>query len=423
MVNRLLLLGFILYGLFLTGLLTKAGGLLALMAPFLVYLGVGPLYSPDKIRFKISRILSADRVSQDTPVTVNLEITNEGSRLEEVFLEDRVPAGLEPADGAASVLTSLEPGESVRWQYTLNPKRGYYWFQGVKARASDPTGLIVKQEFLPTEGRLMVMPYTVRPKRIAIRPRRTKVYSGFIPARTGGPGVEFFGVREFQPGDPPQMINWKSTARHPRAFFTNEFEQERIADVGLILDARQRSYSRVKEGSLFEFAVLAAAALAESFLSDGNRVGMLVYGRVVDWTFPGYGKVQKEHILRALTRAGPGKSEVFDKLENIPTRLFPSHSQLIFISPLIKQDCETLFRLRARGYQVLVVSPDPIAFEEKELQSHPDFETGKRIIILERELMLRELRRAGIHVLNWEVNIPIHQAINSTLGMRPYWYH
>ena len=33
---------------------------------------------------------------------------------------------------------------------------------------------------------------------------------------------------------------------------------------------------------------------------DRNRVGLLVYGRFLDWTFPGYGKVQRERILLGL---------------------------------------------------------------------------------------------------------------------------
>ena len=35
-----------------------------------------------------------------------------------------------------------------------------------------------------------------------------------------------------------RRLDWRLTARHPRQFFTKEFEQESIADVGLIVDAR-----------------------------------------------------------------------------------------------------------------------------------------------------------------------------------------
>jgi len=400
---------------------THTGELLALMVPFLVYLGAGLLYGPEEVQLKVLRTLSDDRVAQGAHVNVRLEVTNEGSRLEEILLEDMVPIPFEPIAGISGLLTSLEPGETVRWQYTLRASRGYYWFQGVRVRANDYSGLFSKQETLQAQARLTVLPYAVKLKRVAIRPRRTRVYSGFIPARAGGPGVEFFGVREHQQADPPRLINWKATARHPRALFTNEFEQERVADVGLILDARQRCYPSSNQESLFEYAVLAAAALAETFLNDGNRVGMFIYGRVVDWTFPGYGKVQKERILHALAKADPGEHLLFDRLEHLPTRLFPSHSQLIFVSPLVRDDQQTLFQLRARKYQILVISPDPIGFEGEGLKAHPDLEIGRRIALLERTLILHKLKQAGIQVVNWPVNMPFHDVVGSFLIRQPLW--
>ena len=59
--------------------------------------------------------------------------------------------------------------------------------------------------------------------------------------------MSFWGVREYQMGDSLRHINWKIAARRMIAarqaqeLFTNEFEQERIADVGLILDARDQT--------------------------------------------------------------------------------------------------------------------------------------------------------------------------------------
>ena len=85
-------------------------------------------------------------------------------------------------------------------------------------------------------------------------------------------------MREYQASDPQRQINWKLSARAERDLYTNIFEQERVADVGLIVDARQRTNVTGIDDSLFEHSVRAAAALAENFLDDGNRVGLLVYG-------------------------------------------------------------------------------------------------------------------------------------------------
>ena len=76
--------------------------------------------------------------------------------------------------------------------------------------------------------------------------------------------------------------------------------------------------------SLFEHSVLAAGALADAFLTQGNRVGLLVYSHYLQWTLPGYGKLQRERILHALSQCAPGPSQIFDGLQYIPTRVFPA---------------------------------------------------------------------------------------------------
>jgi uncharacterized protein (DUF58 family) len=228
--------------------------------------------------------------------------------------------------------------------------------------------------------------------------------------------VEFFGVREYQPGDPLRWVNNRASARHPQTLFINEFEQERVADVGLILDARQQSDARSPEGLLFEHSVRATATLADTFLSVGNRVGLFIYGRSLDWTFPGYGKAQRERILRALARAQQGGGHVFEKLEHLPTRLFPARSQLVLISPLLNEDADLLITLRARGYRLLVISPDPITFERKGLNESPEVELATRFARLERELLLTRLRQADIRVVDWPVDIPFSRAAHTALS-------
>jgi uncharacterized protein (DUF58 family) len=257
---------------------------------------------------------------------------------------------------------------------------------------------------------------------VAIRPLRTRGTAGPVPARQGGAGIDFFGVREYQMGDPRRWINWRASARHPRALFTNEFEQERIADVGLILDARRRTDVVAGEDALFEYGIRATASLAERFLSDGNRVGLLVYGRALDWTFPGYGKVQRERILRALARAQTGDSQVFDKLDYLPTRFFPARSQLVLFSPRCMDDLRMLVRLRARGYQLLVIRPDPVSMELDVLGNMPGSDLAARIVRVERTLLQRKLQQAGIHVVDWRLDRPFDQVIHASLSRATHWF-
>jgi uncharacterized protein (DUF58 family) len=233
--------------------------------------------------------------------------------------------------------------------------------------------------------------------------------------------VEFFGVREYQPGDPTRWLNGRATARHPEALFVNEFEQERVADIGLILDARRQSDVEARGGALFEYAVQATAALADALLQRGNRVGLLMYGRSLDWTLPGYGKLQRERILRALARAETGDLPVFERLDYLPTRLFPARSQLVLISPLHAHDLAMLGSLRARGYQLLVISPDPVSFERQGLADSPAAALATRIALLERALVLRSCAQAGVPIVDWQVDRPFQQVAEAALSRAPLW--
>jgi uncharacterized protein (DUF58 family) len=420
-VNRLLLLSILVYLLFLLGLVTLDGRVLALVLPLVVYIGAALLYGPGPLRLESTRSLSADRVQENMSVVVRLVITNRGDAVQELRVEDQVPQGLEVIDGQTSVLASLPPGRTLELAYTVRPRRGGYKFRHVGVTSSEHLGLFQRKAVLQAPARLSVLPETLPLRPIAIRPLRTRGYAGPVPARVGGSGVDFFGVREYQPGDPRRWINWRVSARQPQALFTNEFQQERIADVGLILDARLRSDVRLGDDSLFEYAVRATASLAGRFLLDGNRVGLLVYGRALDWTLPGYGKVQRERILRALARAQTGDSQVFDQLDYLPTRLFPAQSQLVLVSPLFMDDLSMLVRLRARGYQLLVIRPDPVPLELQLLDQEPGAPLAARIVHVERVLLRRKLQQAGIQVVDWQVDQPFDQAVHASLGRMPHW--
>jgi uncharacterized protein (DUF58 family) len=172
---------------------------------------------------------------------------------------------------------------------------------------------------------------------------------------------------------------------------------------------------------LFEYSVQAAASIADALLNQANRVGLLLYAAYLAWTFPGYGKIQRERILHALANARTGDSQVFSDLEHIPTRLFPPRSQIVLVSPLTEDDLTPLIHLRAQGYEVMVVSPNPIKFELSYLPSTEPIQLAGRVLHLERLVFLQKLGRAGIHVLDWDVSEPFDQFVKRRLSRSPAW--
>jgi uncharacterized protein (DUF58 family) len=402
-------------------MLTVQGELLALALPLITYLLVGYLQAPENLKLEATRHLSAERVSPNSHVDMTVTVTNHGSNLEEVLLDDLVPEGLHVHSGFSRHLVRLGSGESYTFKYAVSGPRGGYVFESLDVKVSDPIAVRSSTVRLEAKGRLFILPPVTRIRPVAIRPRRTRVYAGSIPARAGGTGTEFFGVREYQPGDAPSAINWRASARYVDKLYANEFQQERVADVAIVLDGRLRTNEFAHGHSLFEYSVLAAASLADALLSQGNRVGLLVYATYLAWTFPGYGKIQRERILHALANAKTGESQVFSDLENIPTRLFPPESQVILVSPLSEDDFPTLLHLRAQGYEVMVVSPNPVKFELSYLSANELVKLSGRVIHMERTLLMQKMGRAGIHVLDWDVAEPFDHFVRRRLGRTPFW--
>lgn len=412
--RRMFFLTLLLFAVLLAGLGALNSALVALSFPLLFYLAGGLYLAPVKIDLRATREVDIDRTQPGNPVTIQVLITNHGPALDRTIIEDQIPEGVRVTEGETHFLTSLDTSETLEFTYTVQAKRGIYPFREVKVTATDPLWLIKRSTTIPASAQLLMQPTVEEIERIPIRPRNTRVYAGYIPARQGGPGVDFFGVRQYRSGDPLRWINWKASARFQHNLYINQYEQRRITDVGLILDTRKRSEVRAPRGiSLFEHSIDATAALANRFLTDGNRVGLLLYGTQLDWTLPGYSKIQKERIKNSLARAELGDSLVFDKLENIPTRLLPPKSQVVLVSPLQPDDLSVLINLRAHGYSVLVVSPDPIAFEHDHLKGDQDqIEKATRFAQIERTSLLKQLRQAGVQVINWDVNEALQTALH-----------
>src|SRR5688572_10955949 len=276
--QRFIFLSTIIYSLLLAGLITLQGQLIALAIPFVLYLLYGFYNTTESPSLQIERRFSTERVTPDSDVLISILIKNSGNDIEELYLEDRLSDNLTIRRGSNRHLLRLPKGSSQTVTYTLAGPRGTYRFESISVEARDMLGLIAQRSLHAVPGQLLVFPEMRRLQSVAIHPRKTRVFAGQIPARAGGAGTEFFGVREYQPGDSPRSINWHASARHAESLYANEFQQERVADVGIVLDARERANLFQDKYSIFEHSVTAAAAISDAFISQGNRVGLLVYG-------------------------------------------------------------------------------------------------------------------------------------------------
>ncbi len=357
-------------------------------------------------RLAAHRTLSAARIWEHETVAIETTIENRGLRVELVHVTDPLPPGLRLVDGTTEAVRELAAGEAVQLRCAAEARRGVYPLPAVRVEAEDLLGYATWNDDLPCSAPLVVVPRFETISGIAISPRRTLPQSGTARSRRGGVGIEFFGTREYRPGDEMRRINWKAAARLDELVVT-EFEEERAADVAVVLDVRDRAYRGQGATDLLDHAARAAASLCQTFLAQGHRVGLLMYGAYLDWVYPGCGRRHGEHLLRELARAKLGSSEVFAEISRLPTRLLRAGSQVALVSPLLPGDDVDLGALASRGYRVLALIVDAATSEETSLGTGLEVELARRILTLERWALLGRLHAARITPLVWDVRYPL----------------
>jgi uncharacterized protein (DUF58 family) len=404
--------------LLIVALMTRNGDIVWMILPFLAYLGVGILQAPRRERLSFGARRTLEQIPTDGKVlnVVALTVENKASETVNLFLQESAQPGMEITDGELSQWVSLQPGESTELKYSFTASRGDFSWRSIRTVVSDPLNLIETEVLMPDGSSIQVRPQIKKFKPVALRPNNTVHSPGSIPARLGGSGTDFFGVRQYHPGDSLHTLDWRLTARHPGKFFTKEFEQEEIAEIGLILDARRKNELRVGEESLFEHSIGATASLAEMFLHQGHRVSLLVFGGAITSVFPGYGKTQLHRILSCLSKVkiepAEGALAYFDFL---PIRMFPNHALMIILSPLTEADRPFFQRLRAYGYQALLVSPDPIDFIHASLPQDTAHQLAVRAARLERKFRLNGIAQLQIPVIDWQVRQPLFPLVRNSL--------
>jgi uncharacterized protein (DUF58 family) len=383
------------------GFLLGGQELLIIAIPYIVFMII-PVFLPrNEPRMEVNAKGELAEILEGGECQLVFTITNRGPSQPFLHFEVSLPHGIRVKE-TARLFTRLEHNETVALHLTAAAGRGRYDFAGIDAHAGDGLGLAERKAFFPALFSLFVLPTTYQVNGPKIIPRRTLWYPGSVRSGTTGSGAEFYGTRAYAAGDTLRHINRKAAALWGQ-FVTNLFEEEKAVTVGLILDARSSSDTGVAGGSLFDQSVRIMASLARFFLQAGNRVGLLCYGRMLEWVFPAYGRAQHARILSALCQATPGDHPAFSEFRNLPIRLFPPRSQMVFVSPLQAEDLMALRYLIASGFSVLVISPDPLAFELETLPRDENTVLAHRILRMRREALFASMRLSGVRVIDGNV--------------------
>jgi uncharacterized protein (DUF58 family) len=168
-------------------------------------------------------------------------------------------------------------------------------------------------------------------------------------------GLEFYGMREYVPGDDLRRIVWRASARTGKVM-VREAEQGITDHITIILDTDRGSHRRDGEGlsESFETGIRAAASLGIRHLREGYEVRCETNGGPL--TRPLRGATQQLMLLDGLARLEPSR----EPLSAVIRRLLSGNQRdahNILITPnLGEQEAAQLKLLLNKGLSILVVA-------------------------------------------------------------------
>ena len=313
--------------------------LFSFAAALLLVAMLGALRRPP--HFEVRRHLPR-HATAGTPMRYRLEVCNQGAHatrglrlLEEVvdsgsgrgsgptfesFARQRLRAAVKSwrasQNPASSVripecdLPPLAAGERARVTLEFTPpRRGAIEFSSTAVLRADPLGLFRALRRSGAPGSLLVLPKRFAVPRLELPGVRVHQPGGVALSSSVGDSEEFFGLRDYRPGDPLQRMHWKSFARTGKPV-VKEFHDEFFERHALVLD----TYA---DPSALDDGVSLAASFASTIDTHESLLDLLFVGTEAYCYTAGRGLLQVDSLLEVLAHVQPNRTGSFTMLREV----------------------------------------------------------------------------------------------------------
>lgn len=304
-------------------------------------------------------------------------------RLSKLWIEVRDESEL-PGNSGSRVLTWIGGRQRRSYvAYTRLTQRGQFLLGPTRILSGDPFGLFLTEAQVQPDRSVLVLPFMVELTRLPTPP-------GSLPGgralrrRTLEVTPYAAGVREYASGDSLNRVHWPTTARKDR-LMVKEFDQDPQADIWIFIDAHrdvqlvQSEHATVERverhwlwrthdkltlpSSTFEYAVSAAASMANYYIKLGRAVGLASVGKTFAAIAPERGERQLGKILEMLAYLTPGGTLPIMALVNIQASHLARGSTVVMITPSLDKTVEVAVdELQHRDLQPVVVLVDRTSF-------------------------------------------------------------
>lgn len=354
-------------------------------------------------------VTASDELSGSPGDTVRVEVgvrNDSDDPVLDLRVADGVPDGLPVSGGTSTVSLALGPGEERTFSYEVELRRGKHEFGTAQLRARNVSDTVVEtwETAVGGDAALSCLP-TVQD---APADYGANNYAGEVATDDGGSGVEFYSIREYEPGDPVRSIDWRRYA-NTRELATVEYRAERSTRIVCIVDVRVTQHRAESDDHLsaLELSTTATEQTFETLVDAGHPTGVVALDNPwISAVSPGTDAETRTKVRDMLDavrdiedrasnygnqRVGQATSEILHVL--------PGEAQVFLFSSFVDDlPIEVVEMLRMQGYPVYVVSPDVTGDRE---------DLAARLKGLERRNRLSKAREKGAQILDWDTSRPV----------------
>ena len=229
-----------------------------------------------------------------TPYLMGIALTNKKRRLPAFSIEVEDLIDGRPIEKRCYFL-KLPAGrtQETAYRHTI-ARRGRHRLSGMRLATKFPFGLVQKSRDVASAAEVIVYPALVPVSPAVLRGLAVR-HAGSRQKWRSRDG-DFFGLRDFRPGDDPRDIHWRTTARKGTPF-VRENEDDEGSEASVVLDNAPGAAPEA-----FETAVSEAASYALALLARGYRVSLVLRGATLA---ADTGPPQATRILRTLALVEP----------------------------------------------------------------------------------------------------------------------
>ena len=336
--------------------------------------------------------------------TVRLYLRNTSGRALRGTIVDAPPSTW-AAEEAVTLHFSIPPHGRKELSYEVLPeRRGTFRFSPMTLRIEGRLGLAATQVTLDVRGEVRVFPDVLGPTNYDLAARKGLLRGlGFRNVRRIGGGGEFAQLRDYVAGDPYRGVDWKSTAKKLRPI-TRVYQREQSQQVVICVDASRLMGTAHDHKTKLDHALSAALLMAYVALSQGDRVGVVVFAHdVLRFVPPKRGRQHYQRILRAIFDVPVAERAVdYRRLVEFLRLRIPRRALLVLVTDLLDEgEAQTLVEqataLRRKHLALCLTMRDPslaVALTGPE----PSLRAAAIEIERDRRVLVQRLRSAAIDV-------------------------